>query len=314
MKKTSIGGQALIEGLLMIGPKNTAIAIRKPNGEIIVEERPLPRKTIANKLPVVRGAFNLFRQMVLGIKALMYSAEFVELDNEEKAENSKMSAFERFMDKIFGDKLKDTAIYFSVIIAIGFSIGLFILLPNIVAGFLNFDKSSIGGVILYNIFEGCIRITLFFGYLLLVSRLKDIKRVWEYHGAEHKTIHCYEHEEELTVENIRKYSTKHPRCGTSFLFLVMIISIFMFSFVGWHSLWVNIAIRLILVPLIAGVSYEILKFAGRKSEWKVMKIVNAPGLLFQKITTREPDDGQIEVAIQAFNRVKTGDNDADADG
>jgi uncharacterized protein YqhQ len=307
MKKTNIGGQALIEGLMMIGPENAAIAIRKPDGEIIVEKRPLPPKTLANKIPIVRGAVALFRQMVLGVKALMYSAEFVELDDEKEAEPSKI---DMFLEKLFGDKFKDIVIYFSVILSIFFSVGLFILLPNVLVRLLNFDKNSASGVILYNLFEGIVRVALFFGYLFLANLMKDIKRVWEYHGAEHKTIHCYEHEEELTVGNIKKYSTKHPRCGTSFMFLVMIISVLIFSFTGWHSLLINILMRILLIPVVAGISYEVLKFAGR-SELKIMKIVNAPGLLFQFMTTKEPDESQIEVAIEAFNNVRVADKEAD---
>jgi len=166
------------------------------------------------------------------------------------------------------------------------------------------------GVVLKNLFEGAIRITIFFGYIYLATLLNDIKRVWQYHGAEHKTIHCYEKGDELTVENVRKYSTKHPRCGTSFLFLVMIVSIIMFSFLGWHHPLINLLLRLAMIPLVAGVAYEILRFAGRHTEWLIMKIISAPGMLFQFLTTREPDDDQIEVAIVAMKNVLV-ENDSD---
>jgi len=307
MKKTTIGGQALIEGLLMIGPENAAIAIRKPDGEIVVEKRPLPAKGKLSKIPVVRGVVNLFRQLVLGLNALMYSAEFVEFEEEEQEKKSK---FDVFLEKLFGKKAKDALIYITVIISLAFSVGLFILLPNLLASLLNFNKDSTGGVMLYNLFEGIIRLAIFFGYIVLASTMKDIKRIWEYHGAEHKTIHCYEHEDELTVENVRKYSTKHPRCGTSFMFLVMIISILVFSFLGWHSVWINILSRILLIPVVAGLSYELLKLAGR-SNLKIFGIINAPGKLFQYFTTKEPDDSQIEVAIAAFNEVRVPDKDAD---
>lgn len=307
MKKTSIGGQALIEGVLMLGPENAAIAVRKPDGEIVIDKRPLPKKNIYSKIPVMRGAVNLFRQMVFGIKALMYSAEFVELEDGQETKPSKVDAF---IDRIFGDKFKDAAIYFAVIVSLASSVGLFILLPNLLAGFIPFDRETSGGKILLNLFEGLIRIVIFFGYIALASLMKDIKRVWQYHGAEHKTIHCYEHEEELTVDNVRKFTTKHPRCGTSFMFLVMVISILVFSFTGWHSVIVNILIRLLLIPLVAGLSYEVLKFAGR-CEWKIMKVINAPGMLFQLFTTKEPDDAQIEVAIEAFKNVLVEDKNAD---
>jgi uncharacterized protein YqhQ len=316
MKRTTIGGQALIEGVMMIGPENIAIAVRKPDGEIIIDKRGIPEKKWYNKVPVIRGAFNLFRQMVLGIKALMYSAEFFEIDEtqdgeeEPRKESKKESKTEKFIQKILGDKFMDVAIYFSVVISLAFSIGLFVLLPNLLAGFLKFNKETTGGVVLYNLFEGVIRVSLFFIYLILVSKMKDIKRVWGYHGAEHKTIHCYEHEEELTVENVRKYTTKHPRCGTSFLFLVMVISIIVFSFLGWHSIWINILVRLLLIPLVAGIAYELSRFAA-KSELGIMKVISAPGLLFQLFTTSEPDDRQIEVAIEAFNNVTVPDSEAD---
>ena len=308
MKKTTIGGQALMEGVLMMGPENIAIAVRKPDGEIIIDKKPLPKKNLITKIPVVRGAYLLIRQLIIGIKALMYSAEFVEIDDGEDAKPSRVDAF---IERLFGDKLKDAVVYFSLILALGFSLGLFIWLPNIIAGFLHLDKETGSGVILYNLFEGLIRILLFFGYVYLVSLMKEIKRVFQYHGAEHKTIHCYENGEELTVENVRKYTTKHPRCGTSFLFLVMIISIIVFSMLGWHSIIINILLRLIFIPLVIGISYEILKFAGRHTDWTVMKIINAPGMLFQLFTTKEPDDSQMEVAIEAFKNVLVEDKNAD---
>jgi uncharacterized protein YqhQ len=304
MRKSNIGGQAIIEGVMMMGPESYAVAVRKPDGDIIVDKKPLPEKKWVNKTPVIRGVFNLFRQMVVGIKALMYSADFVDIEesNGEKEKQNKESLTDRLINKIFGDKFKDAAIYFAVIISLAFSVGLFILLPNVLAGFLNFNKNTAGGVILYNLFEGLIRVLLFLGYLILVSMMKDIKRVWQYHGAEHKTIHCYEHEDELSVENVRKFTTKHARCGTSFLFLVMIVSILVFSLLGWHSIWINILARILLIPLVAGISYEILKISA-KSKLGIMKVVSAPGLFFQLFTTREPDDSQIEVAIEAFNNV-----------
>jgi len=306
MKKTTIGGQALLEGLLMIGPENVAIAVRKPDGEIVVDKKPAPKKTTVTKIPFIRGSVNLFRQMVVGVRALMYSADFVELEGEEEAKPSK---FDAFIEKLFSDKGKDAVIYVTVIISLAMSIGLFMLLPNFITSLLNLSKEG-SGVILNNLVEGLIRIVIFFAYIYLATMLNDIKRVWQYHGAEHKTIHCYEHEEELTVENVRKYSTKHPRCGTSFLFLVMVISILVFSLVGWHNPIINALLRILMIPVVAGVAYEIQRFAGRHSDWLVMKIVSAPGMLFQYMTTREPDDSQIEVAIEAMKNVLV-DNDSD---
>lgn len=295
MKKTTIGGQALLEGLLMIGPQYRATAIRKPDGEIIVEKKPMKPKSKLSKIPIVRGAVNLFSQMVIGVKALMYSAEFMDFEDGDKPYEP--SKFEKFLDRKFGDKVADIAIYFAVILSIGFSVGLFILLPNFIANFI-----PVNNVIILNLIEGAIRIGLFIGYLALVSLMKEMKRVWEYHGAEHKTIHCYEHGEEMTVENVRKYTTKHPRCGTALFFTIMIISILIFAFTGWHNVFINALIRIILVPVVAGVSLEAIKFAVKHDNW-LFKIVTAPGLMFQSFTTREPDDSQIEVAIAAFMEV-----------
>lgn len=306
MKKTTIGGQALLEGLLMMGPENIAIAVRKPDGEIVLDKKPLPAKSPITKVPFIRGCVNLFRQMIVGVKALMYSADFIELEDEEEQKPSK---FDAFIEKLFKDKGKDAVIYISVIFSLALSIGLFIILPNLLAGLLHFEKTGTG-VVFYNLFEGLIRIVLFFTYVYLATLLNDIKRVWQYHGAEHKTIHCYEHGDELTVENVRKYSTKHPRCGTSFLFLVMIVSIIIFSFLGLHHPIINALLRLLFIPLVAGVAYEILRFAGRHTDWFIMRIINAPGMLFQYLTTREPDDSQIEVALAAMKGVLV-ENDSD---
>lgn len=308
MKKTTIGGQALIEGVMMKGPESIAIAVRKPDGEIVVDKKALrARNSKLLKIPVLRGMLEFVRMMVIGIKSLMFSAEFVDVEEEA----GKESKFDAFLSNLFGDKLMDVVIFTSVILSIGFSVGLFFLLPQFLANLLPFDRNSASGVIYYNLFEGIIRIAIFIGYIMLTSLLKDIQRVWQYHGAEHKTIHCYEHDEELTVENVRKYTTKHPRCGTSFLFIVMMVSILVFAFTGWHNIWINMSLRLLLVPVIAGISYEILKFAGRHSENPIVKVLNAPGMTFQLFTTREPDDDQIEVAIEAFKNVLVEDKNAD---
>ncbi len=307
MKKTSIGGQALIEGLLMIGPKSVATAIRKTNGEIVVKKKDLPPKDVLSKIPVVRGIVGFVRQLVLGMKALMYSAEALDVDTGEEIEPTK---FDKFIERIFGDKIKDAAIYFAVILAIIIGVGLFILLPNFLADFVKINESSGTQAIIRNLLEGIIRIVIFVAYLAFASRLKDIERVWQYHGAEHKTIHCYEHGEELTADNVKKYSTKHPRCGTSFLFIVMIVSIIVFSLVGWHGKAMNILLRILLIPIVAGISYELLKLAGR-SDSKIVQIINAPGLALQYLTTKEPDNEQIEVAIAALKSVLENIKDED---
>lgn len=306
MKKTTIGGQALLEGLLMIGPKYRATAIRKPDGEILVEKQKMKPKSKLSKIPIIRGAVNLFTQMYIGVKALMYSADFIDLEDGDKPYEP--SKFEKFLDRKFGDKVTDIAIYFSVVLSIVFSVGLFILLPNFIAGFMPVEN-----VIILNLIEGAIRVGLFIGYLAIVSLLKEMKRVWEYHGAEHKTIHCYEHGDEMTVENVRKYTTKHPRCGTSLFFTIMIISILIFAFTGWHNVFINAAIRILLVPVVAGVSLELIKFAIKRENW-LFKIVTSPGLMFQTFTTREPDDSQIEVAIAAFMEVLPALDGSDEEG
>ncbi|MCR4436439.1 MAG: DUF1385 domain-containing protein [Clostridiales bacterium] len=307
---TSIGGEALIEGVMMKGPENIAIAIRKPDGEILVDKKPL--RTLSKrhkffKLPLVRGAVGIFESMVIGVQSLMYSAEFFEVEEDHPSEPSKL---DKFLERVLGEKLQSAVIYFSVLVAMAFSIGLFILLPNVVAGLMNFDRHTPGGVLYYNLFEGALRVLLFIGYIILISKMKDVRRVFEYHGAEHKTIHCYEHEEELTVENVKKYTTRHPRCGTAFLLVVMLVSILVFSFTGWHNMVLNIIFRLLLLPLVAGLSYEVIKYAGR-NQGRMMRIVSAPGLALQRFTTREPDDRQIEVAIAALKNVLVDDPDAD---
>lgn len=295
MGKTTIGGSALIEGLMMIGPENAAIAIRKSDGDIIIEKRELPIKGKMSKVPVIRGAVSFFSQMLLSTKALLFSAEFIEIEGDDEK-----SWFDDLLDNIFGEKLKDAVVYFSLILSLAFSIGLFILLPNILAGLLHFDKSTYMGLIYYNLIEGIIKIALFFGYLALASRVKDIKRVWEYHGAEHKTINCYEDGKDLTVENVMRYSKKNSRCGTSYMFLVIAISILIFSLLGWYDIWINALIRLLCIPLVAGVSFEVFRYSGKSSS-KLAKLISMPGLLFQRFTTKEPDEKQVEVAIVAFN-------------
>lgn len=295
MRRTTIGGSALIEGILMIGAENAAIAVRKPDGSIIMEKRELPVKSKLSKLPVIRGTVSFFRQMVLSTKALMFSAEFFEID-----ENDKKSAFDKFLKRLFGDKTKDAVVYFSLILSLAFSIGMFILLPNIIAGLFHFDKNTYTGLMYYNLFEGIIKLGIFFEYLYFVSRVKDVRRVFEYHGAEHKTINCYEHEDELTVSNVMKYSTRNARCGTSYMFLVILVSILCFSLLGWYEIWLNVLIRLLLMPLIAGITFEIFRYASNSNS-RLAEIIAIPGMLFQIFTTKEPDEHQVEVAILAFN-------------
>jgi len=305
-RQTTIGGEALIEGIMMRGPKSIAIAIRKADGTIEVDKKPsvtLAQKYKILKLPILRGAVGIFESLYIGMKALMQSAESIEV---EEVENP--SKFEKWLDKKFGSGLEDALIYISVIFALFIGIGIFMVLPYFAAELFGFDKSTSLGWTLYCGFEGIIRILLFLGYIIAISKMKDIKRVFKYHGAEHKTIHCYENEEELTVENVKKYSTRHPRCGTAFLFVVMIVSIVVFTFIRSDNRLISISLRLILIPLIAGLSYELIKLSGR-SKGAFGRIVSKPGLALQGFTTIEPDDDQIEVAIEALKSVLEDENE-----
>lgn len=299
LRQCNIGGEALIEGVMMRNGNKIATAIRKSNGEIVVETTeyiPLSKRFFLFRLPIIRGAVSMIESMVVGMKALMDSAEKVDFEEEEE------SKIDGFLKTVFGDKFFQVMLYLSVAVALIFGIGLFMLLPNWIAGWFNFDKSTAGGAILANLIEGCIRLVIFFSYILLVSRNKEIKRVFEYHGAEHNAIYAYESKEELTVENAMKHTTLHPRCGTTYLFVVIITSIVLFSFVKWHSPLVNMAVRILLLPLVAGVAYEIFKLAA-KTSFKPLRAISYPGLMLQKITTQPPDKGQIEVALAALKAV-----------
>jgi len=298
-KATSIGGQAVIEGVMMRGPEKIVTAVRKSDGEIVYDTKEVNSfvtKHKLNKIPLVRGVVSFIESMVTGVKCLMFSADQVDLEDESGAE---MSKFEKWLDDKFGDKIKDIAIYFSVVVALCFSIALFMILPTAIAGIF---KRWIETPILLNLVEGIIKLTIFLAYLWGVSHMSDIKRVFEYHGAEHKTIAAYEAGVELTPENAMKYSRLHPRCGTSFLLIVMVVSILMFSLLTWSNLWFRILYRLLLLPVVAGLSYELIQLAGKKPDG-VVGILTKPGLWLQKITTREPDLAQLEVAIAAMKAV-----------
>lgn len=311
--KTSIGGQAVIEGIMMRGPKESAIAVRKPDGEIIVEKKSINSfvaKYKINKIPFIRGVFSFIESLVEGTKALMFSAEFYDIEEEDtKKKKEEMTDEEIKKLEKKEKKTLDFAIYSSVAIALVFSIAVFMILPTFLVGLLR-DYVGIDNDILTTLIEGITRILIFLLYVVLVSKMEDIKRVFQYHGAEHKTIFCYEAGEELTVENVKKQSRLHPRCGTSFLILVMIISIILFSFISWEDKFMRIFIRLLLLPVVAGISYEVIKFAGRH-DGAFVKTISAPGMWLQKITTNEPDESQIEVAIKALTAVLTDDKNDD---
>lgn len=302
---TSIGGQAVMEGVMMRGPYKTTVAVRKPDGEIErkVEENGTKTRSAFFKLPIIRGCVNFIDSLVIGMKALMYSAEFIDIEDEEESE----SKFDRWLENKFGDKIKDIVIYVSIAISLVFSIALFMILPTFLTKGAEKLGSMINGLsyvtdshLFTSLFEGIIRMVIFIGYLALVSRMKDIRRVFEYHGAEHKTIACYEAGEELTAENVKKYPRFHPRCGTSFLLFVMIVSILLFALLPRVDMVIlRVLMRLALLPVVAGISYELIKWAGR-SKSRCVTWLSKPGLWLQKLTTCEPDETQIEVAIASM--------------
>lgn len=294
-KKTSIGGQAVIEGVMMRGPKKIGIAVRKPNGEIevdIQDSLPFTKRNRILSVPIIRGSAALVDSLGTGIKSLTYSASFF----EDADEGSK---FDKFLKKKFGDKAENMIMGFSLVLSFVIAIAIFIGIPTYLASLIDRITQN---TIIKNLLEGIIRLVIFIGYIYLISKLKDIQRVFEYHGAEHKSIFCYEAGEELTPENAMKYKRFHPRCGTNFLLIVMIISIFLFSFFGWPGVAMRIISRIIFLPVVAGLSYELIKWLGR-SDSRLAKILVYPGLMLQKLTTREPDEKQLEVAIEALKAV-----------
>ena len=290
--KTSIGGQALIEGIMMKGPHITATAVRRPDGEIAIREEET-KKNRFSKIPVVRGMFNFIESLVTGYDCLMYSANIALEDEMEKTK------LEIWMEEKFGRKASDFLTMIAGVLGGMLALVLFMVLPTVITGFVS-------GIVELGAFkavmEGLLKLVIFFIYLWGITYLDDVKRLFMYHGAEHKTIACYEAGLELTVENIRPQSRFHPRCGTSFLFIVIIVSIVVFSFVPWSSTLARVGLKLLFLPLVVGIAYEILKFTGRH-ENACTKVLAAPGLFFQKFTTLEPDDDMIEVAIAATLRV-----------
>lgn len=294
---TKMGGQAVMEGIMMKGEKKTALAMRLPTGEIKIETQENKAPSKWAKIPLIRGVVVFVSSLVGGTKILMRSAEILEEYEEETYEPGR---FESWLDAKFGSKaVWNFMLYSSVVIALAFSIGVFIILPT---GVVNLLKLVTDSVFWLNFAEGFVRIALFVLYAWGISFMKEIKTVFQYHGAEHKTIHCYEMGLDLTVENCRQFPTLHPRCGTSFLMFVFIIAFVLHFVMGWPNLWLRILTRLLLLPVIAGLSYELLKWAGR-SDNIIVKVLSLPGLYLQKITTKEPDDSQLEVAIASINAV-----------
>ena len=295
-----IGGQAVIEGVMMRGKKLYALAVRTPKKEIVVEKTPIKPAAERCKIlgwPIIRGVVAFVDSLVMGMKVTTKSATLAGLDDIEYDQESK---FEKWLESKFGDKLADYLIYFRVAISIILCIGIFMVLPTFLGGAVT--NLLHGDATLRSVIEGVIKIVIFVGYMFLVSQMKDIKRVFMYHGAEHKTINCFERGEELTVENVRHNTRFHKRCGTSFLVIVMLVSIILFFFIRTDVLWLRVLSRIILVPAIAGISYEFIRYAGKHDNWLV-NIISAPGIAMQIITTSEPDDSMIEVAIASLNAV-----------
>ncbi len=301
--RTTIGGQALIEGIMMLGPEKKAIVVRKPDGELEVKVE--PRKAIKDKYPIlgwplIRGVVNFGSSMINGVRALFYSADFYPED-EQTEEPSKLDMW--LEKKLGNEKATSVIMGLAAVISVCFSVGLFFLLPTFIAGF--FDR-FITSPVAHNLIEGVIRIVIFMLYLFLCSRMKDMRRVFSYHGAEHKSIFCYEAGLPLTVENVRKQKRHHPRCGTSFLFVVILISILcnsvVFTYVEWTNLWVRMGMHLLLLPVVVALSYEFNRLVGRYDNW-LTRILTKPGMWMQNFTTFEPDDSMIEVGIEALKQV-----------
>ncbi len=324
---TSIGGQAVLEGVMMKGPSKSAIAVRKSDGEIEIKKSDnssLVSKLKLNKIPIIRGVVAFIDSLITGVSATMYSAEFIDLEEEGETP----SKFDKWIEKHFGKYLLNIIMWISVVFALVLGIGLFMLLPTVIVGFIKdiftaetfipvpealitFATPIVSHRIFTHFFESLIRIIIFLIYMALVGRMKDMQRVFQYHGAEHKTIACYEAGEELNPENAMRHSRFHPRCGTSFLLIVMVVSIIVFAFLPWSEvIWIRVLLRLAFLPVVAGLAYEIIKIAGR-SKSKCVTFLTKPGLALQKLTTREPDESQLEVAIASLKAVLPKDGEDD---
>jgi uncharacterized protein YqhQ len=294
-KSFHYGGQAVIEGVMIRGKEGVAISVRQPNGELSIERQPLASiyKGRLREMPLIRGIIVLVETLVLGTQSLLHSAQVAASEEGE-------------------GRIPTAVLWGTVAVSLAVGVALFFLVPLFATRYL--IDPYIHSALLSNIFEGLIRIGIFIAYLKLISLIPDIKRVFAYHGAEHKVVNAYEAGVPLEVESVKKYSTAHARCGTAFLFIVLIVAIFVFALVGQPTLWIRILSRIALIPVIAVISYEIMKFGASHIDNLVVRILLAPGLLLQSITTREPDDSQIEAAISALNEVIKIDQTADSSG
>lgn len=297
MKKTNIGGQGVLEGVMMQSEETVAIAVRRQSGQIVLQKKKLGLLSRKNKflgLPVIRGIAQFVQMLYNGVVTITDAAKMYD---ESLSEEMKPNKAEEFIARKTGKSSMDVAIFFAVVLAVLLAAGLFFVLPNVLTGF-------IGGLIkqptLMNVIDGVVRLMIFLVYLFVITLLPDIKRLFAYHGAEHKVINCFEHECEMNVANAQKFTTRHPRCGTSYLLLVMVVSVFLFSLLGWNeNPFVRVGTRLLMLPLVAGVSYEFLKLVA-KYENRLTRVLRAPGMALQAITTKEPDDSMVEVALVSF--------------
>lgn len=298
IKISSVGGQAVMEGVMMRDEKSYAMVVRNAQDKkLICDKKQLTVPKEKNKifaLPIIRGVYNFVQMLMLGMNTLTKSSKLCGIEEVEE----EPGRFEKYISEKLGDKAENVIIGISVTLAIGFFVLLFVMLPSLLAGFFSGVSQS---SLFLNAVEGIARLIIFFIYILAISKMKDINRVFMYHGAEHMTINCYENEKELTVENVREYSRFHPRCGTNYLFLVMIVSILLFSFLGFSfNPFIRLLVRIIMLPVVAGVAYEVLRACAR-NENTLTRIIRAPGLFMQKFTTKPPSDDMLEVAIAAFN-------------
>ena len=309
--KSKIGGQAVIEGVMMRGIHKASMACRLPSGEIDLEIWDIKGgKDIPwyRKAPFIRGVFNFFISMIDGYKCITRSAEKQMVDEDDEQEE--MTKFEKWLDEKLGDKIMPIVSGISIVIGIAFAVLMFMMVPSWVSK--GIDKIIPLNSFAKNVIEGLLKIAIFIGYTAFTAFLKDIRRTYEYHGAEHKSITCYEHGEELTVENVKKHSRFHPRCGTSFVFLVLFISIFVNTVLRlpWSSILVRVICKILVLPLVMGIAYELIRLAG-KYDNVVTRIISAPGLAIQRITTREPDEKEMECAISALKAVIPENKDED---
>lgn len=309
MGSVNIGGQAVIEGVMMKSKDKYAVAIRKPDSEIILEKKEYIGWATKHKIlgvPLIRGAVAFVESMVLGTKILTFSAEFFEVEGESNTEKGK---FDLWIEEKFGDKANDVVVGISVVLAMALAFLLFFLLP---LGISQILRNQLSNGRIMNLVDGIVRVVILFLYIFLISKMKDIQRVFQYHCAEHKTIHCLENGLELTVENVMKQSRLHKRCGTSFLLYVVTISIIVLTIINVQTFWLRLLVRIICLPLIAGISYEVLKVMGRVDS-PLTNFLSKPGLFLQKMTTRDPDAAQVEVAIAALKGVLDTDDFASVD-